>query len=414
VAGLVDHLFRREAGRITAGLVRFLGPAHLGVAEDAVQDALLQAMRLWRFRGLPDHPAAWLARVARHRALDRLRRLQVESRGRERLAAGREPPAPPPVPALAGEVSEDQLRLIFLCCHPDLPRDGRVALTLKVAAGFSARELARAFLIPEATVAQRVVRARQRIRDRGLTLEMPAGPDLAGRLEAVLEVLYLIFNEGYLSRREDTGPIRADLCRESARLAARLAAYSATARPEAHALAALLHLQLSRLPARLDGRGDLVLLDRQDRTLWDREARDRGFRHLARAAAGDRVTPWHLEAAIAAEHARAGNPGEVDWAAILGHYDHLLALSRSPVVALNRAVAVSRVHGPAAGLAALEPLSGEAALGGYALLPAVRGEMLRQTGQRQAAAAAFREALDLPLSASERKLVQRRLASCRD
>lgn len=417
--GLVDHLFRREAGRLVAVLTRCFGPAHLDLAEEVVQEALVRALRRWPFEGVPDEPAAWLFRVARNLALDRLRRSAV-FRGKEaeiRRSLGRDPSAggaPAAVPPqgdvyLEGEVSDDQLRLIFLCCHPELPRDGRVALTLKAVCGFSVREIARAFLARESTVAQRLVRAQRRIRQRRLPFEVPGPAELPERLDAVLEVLYLTFNEGYGASAGDA-LVRADLCREALRLAEHLAGLPGVRGPAVHALAALLAFQASRLPARADAAGEPVLLGEQDRSLWDRRLVARAFAHLERAATGDAVTAYHLQAAIAAHHASAPDAAATDWRAILGLYDQLLAVNPSPVVALNRAVALACLQGPEAGLAALEGIVDHPAVEDYHLLHATRGELLLRAGERAAAAGAFRRALACPSSEPERRFLERRLA----
>ncbi len=406
---MVDHLFRRQAGRMVAVLTRSLGAAHLDLAEEVVQEALVQALRRWPFMGVPDNPAGWLYRVARNLALDRLRR---DARFRERLAEIRrhlpEADEPGGEPALAGEMTHDQLRLIFLCCHPEIPRDGRVALTLKAVCGFGVREIARAFLVRETTVAQRLVRAQRRIRERGLPLEVPGPEEITGRLDSVLEVLYLVFNEGYAAHAGDD-LVREGLCRDALAWCEHLAAAPSTRGPAVHALAALLCFQASRLPARVDAGGNLVLLEDQDRGLWDRPLIARGFRHLERASAGETLDAYHVQAAIAAHHAGAPAHGDTDWPAILALYDRLLEMNPSPVVALNRAVALAQVEGPAAGLEALEAAAGHPALAGYALLPATRGELHRRLGEHAAAAACYREALGRPCSEPERRFLMRRL-----
>lgn len=415
VHGLVDHLFRRQAGRMVAALTRSFGPAHLDLAEEVVQEALLQALRRWPYQGLPDNPAAWLYRVARNLALDRLRRQSLwrgkEGEIRAALAAGGEADTGPEEVRMPGEITGDQLRLIFLCCHPELPENARVALTLKTVCGFGVTEIARAFLAKPATVAQWLVRAQRRIRERGLPFEVPGPAELSERLTAVLEVFYLMFNEGYGASDGDE-LVRRELCAEALRLTEELATLPATGRPEVHALAALLAFQASRLPARVDGDGNLVRLTDQDRRLWDRRLIHRGFAHLERAAAGDHLTAYHLQAAIAAQHAAAPDSGATDWPAILDLYDQLLELNRSPVVALNRAVALARVEGPEAALAALAEIEGHPAVAGYYLFHATRGELLREIGPSEAAARAFRRALTCPASGPERRFLEGKLAAC--
>lgn len=423
VHGLVDHLFRREAGRMVAVLTRSFGPARLDLAEEVVQEALVTALKRWPWSGVPEDPVAWLYRVARNRALDLLRRdgsfRSKEGAIRDALVpprdAGRDAGEIPEGVHLAGEIPDDQLRLIFLCCHPDLPRDGRVALTLKTVCGFSVPEIARAFLTRDATIAQRVVRAQRRIRELGLPFEVPGPTELPERLDTVLEVLYLLFNEGYSAHAGDA-LVRADLCHEALRLARHLALRPDTGNPAVHALAALLAFQASRLPARVDAAGDLVRLEDQDRSRWDRGLIHCGFAHLERAAQGREETTVHLEAAIAAQHAAASRDGApdaagTDWPAILALYDRLLACNPSPVVALNRAVALARVEGPEAGLAALEVLGEAREVRGYHLLPAIRGDLLRRAGRTREAEAAYREALERPCSEPERRFLERRVAA---
>ncbi len=406
VHGLVDHLFRREAGRMVASLTRAFGPAHLALAEEVVQDALLQALKRWPYHGVPDRPVAWLYRVARNQALDRLRRDSTfrgkEAAVREAMALRRSDETQA---HFRGEITDDQLRLIFLCCHPVLARDARVALTLKTAVGFSAREISRAFLVKEAAVAQRMVRAQRLIRERRIPFEVPGPDELEERLEAVLEVVYLIFNEGYGAHQGDE-LVRADLCREALLLIGELSRLPVGDRPEVHALASLMNFQASRLPARLSSTGDLVRLAAQDRSLWDRSLIARGFAHLERAAEGPSVTEYHLQAAIASQHAIAESASETDWPAILSLYDQLVALNPSPVVALNRAVAVARVHGPEAGLQALEEIAEHKALRDYYLLPATKAELYLQAGNRELALGAYRDALRCACSEPERRFLE--------
>ncbi|MEM9594870.1 MAG: DUF6596 domain-containing protein [Acidobacteriota bacterium] len=411
VHGLVDHLFRREAGRLVAALARSFGPAHLDLAEEVVQEAMLKALRVWPFHGVPERPAAWLYRVARNLALDRLRRggtfrgkegeirRRLESRLGGSAAEAR----------FSGEITDDQLRLMFLCCHPVLSQGGRVALTLKAVVGFGVPEIARALLSGETAVAQRVARAKRKVRERGLTLDLPAAEALPARLDAVAEVLYLMFNEGYGAHAGEN-LVRADLCAEARRLVEQLAISPAVAGPELHALAALFAFQASRLPARVGADGELRRLAEQDRSLWDRSLLRRAFAHLERAAAGERMSGYHLQAAIAAQHAAAQSVETTDWRGILGLYDRLLALQPSPVVALNRAVALARVEGPGAGLAALDAIADHPAVAGYYLLPATRGDLLFDSGNLDGARRAFQEALALGCSDPERRFLERRLA----
>lgn len=410
VHGLVDHLFRRQAGRLVASLVRSFGPAHLDLAEEVVQEALVRALKRWPFHGVPDEPAAWLHRVAKNLALDRLRRGRTfadkEPAIRQRLESN-VGQAPDDV-HLAGEIDDDQLRLIFLCSHPELPRDARVALTLKSVGGFSVPEIARAFLVGEATIAQRLVRAKRRIRELCLPFEVPKPSEIDRRRSSVLEVVYLMFNEGYAAHAGER-LIRGDLVDEALRLVVELSRHAFTRSPAVDALAALLFFQASRLPARLDAAGDLVVLAEQDRGLWDRRLIARAFYHLERSAAGEVLSTYHVQATIAAHHAASPSSEATDWPAILALYDELLELDPSPVVALNRAVAVARCRGPRAGLEAVDRVADHPAIADYYLLPATRAELLADLGDIEAAAAAYRRALDGPVSVPERRFLERKL-----
>ena len=297
--------------------------------------------------------------------------------------------------------------MIFMCCHPELSPEASVALSLKAIGGFSVHEIARAFLADEATIAQRLVRAKRQIREKKLSFDLPSGFDLSRRLDSVLDVLYLMFNEGYDAHQGEE-LIRQDLCFESLRLA-RLVAASSVSAPRVHALVALIALQTARLPARTDGVGDLVLLDQQDRARWDERLIAIGFHHFDRSIAGREVSPFHVEAAIAATHTRAATAEETDWTLVLSLYDQLMQLKPSPVVALNRSVAVARVHGAQAALAALDRLDSEPKLRNYYLLPAVRAEFLAELDCREASIAAYREALALAGNAPERRFLQRKI-----
>lgn len=406
-SGLIDHLFRREAGRMVAALTRAFGPENLGLAEDVVQEALVQALRTWPFRGVPENPAGWLIQVAKNRALDLLRRDANLARKEEaiRAWAGSLSPASGPAP---DDGWDDQLRMIFICCQPAVPRDARVALTLKVVGGFGVPEIARAFLAKEATIAQRLVRAKHKIREIRPAFEVPPPAELPEALDAVLEVLYALFNEGHTAGRGEE-LVRHDVCLEAIRLARLVAGHPALDTPKAHALAALLLFQGARLSARVDAEGNLLLLEDQDRSLWDREMLAAGFSHLERSGRGREMSVYHLEAGIAACHAGAPTWEATDWPYILRLYDALLERKPSPVVALNRAVALALVEGPRAGLAALEPLQGDPALAGYLPLHATRGELLARAGETEEAAAAFRDALALEAPEPVRRSLELRL-----
>jgi RNA polymerase sigma-70 factor (ECF subfamily) len=398
---LIDHLFRRQAGRMVAHLTRLLGPAHLDLAEEAVQDTMLRALRTWPYQGVPENPTAWLFRVAHNAAIDaiRRRRLTIEKEEQAMEDVARLATLTPETSEVEEQLRDDELRMIFMCCHPSVARDAAVALSLKTVGGFSVREIARAFLADEAAIAQRLVRAKRLIRERGLTLEMPLGPDLAPRLDAVLDVIYFIFNEGYTAHEGDA-LIRHDLCGEALRLGSLVAA-SSIRQPRVDALVALMAFHAARFPARVDALGDLVLLENQDRGLWDDRLIAQAFHYFDRSIAGDVVSPYHVEAAIAATHARGG-----DWTVILDLYDDLLALNPSPVVALNRAVAVAKVHGPEQGIAALPD---NPKLHRYYLYLAVRGYFLQQLGQLEEAADSLRAALECPCSEPERRFLLRKL-----
>jgi RNA polymerase sigma factor (sigma-70 family) len=423
----IDHLFRRRAGQMVASLTRVFGLEHLQAVEDAVQDALLQALRHWPYRGIPDDPGAWLVAVARNRVLDRLRRhgtwrskLPEIDRAVRSMTGAMPGPGPGGEPGmvpstLAGEgalfdaeLGDDQLRLIFACCHPAIPRSGQVALTLKTVGGFSTAEIARAFLSREATVAQRLVRAKRKLREAGAQLEVPAPRELPERLGAVLEVVYLLFNEGY-SALEGEAAVRTDLCHEAIRLASLLTANPSTSSARAHALAALLCFQGSRLATRTDAAGELLLLEQQDRSRWDRARIARGLRHLAASAHGEEVSELHLEAEIASCHALAPSFAATDWGRILECYDRLLDRRSSPVVALNRAIALRHVASPAAALDEVLRLEKEPTLADYLPYWAARTELLRLAGRHDEMARACRRALELSASAPVRRFLIRRL-----
>jgi RNA polymerase sigma-70 factor (ECF subfamily) len=405
-AELTERLFRRSAGRLVAHLTRSLGTEHLGLAEDAVQDAMLRALQTWPFNGFPADPEAWLFRVARNRALDELRQLARRSRALDTLVG--EPASPP---GMGGApFVDDQLTMMFLACHPALSEPMRVGLTLKVVAGFGVDEIAAAFLVPRGTIQQRLVRAKRVLRATVVPFAMPHEQDLPERLRDVLAVLYLAFNEGYAASAGDA-PVRGELCIEAIHLGTVLAEHPVTNRPEVHALVALMILQASRLPARVDSLGALVLLDEQNRELWDRAAIARGFRHLEQAAAGDCLTSYHLEAGIASCHAMAPSVADTDWSRILAYYDQLLEVDHSPVVRLNRAVAVAMVHGPEAGIRELAGLDRDPRLRRYHLLPAVRARLLERAGRAAEAARGYARAAKLARTTAERDLMERRLAS---
>jgi RNA polymerase sigma-70 factor (ECF subfamily) len=408
---LVEHLFRHQAGQMLAALTHVFGLENLDLAEEVVQDALVQALQVWPFQGIPDDPRAWLVRAARNKALDLLRRQaslrrkgpELERRLREREAR----------PGLAeapgdGELADEQLAMIFAACAPALPPEARVALTLKAVSGFGVDEIARAFLCEPATIAQRLVRAKRRIREAGITLTLPSPPEIPGRLDTVLQVLYLLFNEGYAAHAgEDL--VREDLCGEAIRLAQLLASRPDTGLPKVHALLGLFYFQAARLEARVDGDGNLLLLAEQERSRWDQALLARGIEQLERAAHGDELSEYHLQAAIAAVHATSPSVAQTDWPRLVALYDQLLALAPSPVVALNRAIALSMAEGLQTALASLDELAAEPALKSYYLLPAVRADFLRRLGRTTEAAACYHEALARACTEPERRFLLRRL-----
>lgn len=391
-AARVAEVFREEAGRVTAALVRRFGDFNL--AEDCVQDALVAALETWPRDGVPERPAAWLTTVATRRALNRLDR---DRRHREKLALVAAAPAD-------GE-HDDRLRLILACCHPALSRDAQVGLTLRAVAGFTNAEIARAFVVPEATIAQRLVRAKRKIAGAGIPYRIPSEVELEGRLTVVLDVLYLVFNEGHLATRGEESAHR-DLAEEAAWLAA-LVLRLLPNEPEPMGLLALMKLHLARGPTRFDAGGRMVLLGDQERARWDRALIDQAIGLVERAARQARPGPYQLEAAIAACHAEAPSLDRTDWPQIVVLYDMLLALAPSPVVRCNRAIAAWRVHGPELALRDLDALAGE--LDGYHLFHAARGEILQDLGRREQARAAQLRAFDLTRNPAERALLQRRV-----
>ncbi|HZO44056.1 MAG TPA: RNA polymerase sigma factor [Methylomirabilota bacterium] len=405
----VAEAFRQEYARVVASVLRIA--RDIDLAEEIVQEAFEQALERWPRTGTPDRPGAWLLTTARRRAIDRLRRSRLADSKAEAIAYETALTAGDEIPDVTDPetIADDRLRLVFTCCHPGLPPDSRVALTLKLVGGLSTGEIARAFLVPEPTIAQRLVRAKRTIRDRALPYEVPEGAELADRLPAVLAVVYLIFNEGYAAHSGDA-LVRLDLCEEALRLGHMLVELMPR-ESEVLGLVALMELQTSRAATRADADGNLVLLADQDRSRWDRPRITRGLALLERAGPVARAGPYQLQAAIAACHARAASWEVTDWEAIVMHYQALAEASPSPVVELNRAVAIGFARGPAAGLSALDGIDA-AALRGYHLLPAARADFLRRLGRRSEAAAEYRRALELTDNARERRFYAERVAAC--
>ena len=407
----IDAVWRIESPRLIAGLTRIV--RDVGLAEELAQDALVAAVEQWPESGVPDNPGAWLMATAKHRAIDRLRRnarleRKREEIGRELEAAQKMATA---VPESGGDFGDDLLRLVFIACHPVLSTETRVALTLRLLGGLSTEEIARAFLVPESTVAQRIVRAKRTLTAANVPFEVPAASDLEARLASVLEVIYLVFNEGYSATAGDDW-MRPALCLDALRLG-RLVAELLPREPEAHGLVALMEIQASRTKARVGPAGEPILLLDQNRGQWDQLLIRRGLAALERAEAlGGALGPYALQAAIAACHARARTAEETDWAQIAALYDALAQLAHSPVVELNRAVAYGMAFGPAAGLELADALVSEPALKSYHLLPSVRGDLLAKLGRPDEARSEFERAAALTRNARERDLLLERAAAC--
>lgn len=409
-AGLVEHFFRHETGRLHGALVRLLGVHHLSLAEDIAQEAMLRALQTWSMGGVPPNPAAWITRTAMNLAKDALRHRTMAAGKQDALVTHHEQMTATPAVAweAAQEIRDDALRLMFVCCHPAIAADAQVILALKILCGFGTGEIARAFLASEAAIEKQLTRTKQRIAGAGIAYELPEGADLTPRLDGVLATLYLLFNEGYKASAGDR-LLREELCHEAIRQTALLTAHPVGRTPRAHALLALMLLTAARFPTRLDEHGELLRLHDQDRAKWDQTLIARGLEELARAARGDELSDYHLQAGIAALHCTAPDYASTDWAAILVHYDQLQRIKPSPIVGLNRAVAVAQVHGPQAGLDAIAQIPQLDRLEAQYLLPAVAGELHRRLGNTAAAAEQFRQALQLARTTPERSLLQRLL-----
>jgi RNA polymerase sigma-70 factor, ECF subfamily len=409
----IDAVWRIESPRLIARLARMVGD--IGVAEDLAQDAMVAALERWPASGVPDNPGAWLMATAKHRAIDHFRRNKLLDRkhaelGRE-LEASQDTAAPDLDAAIDDPIGDDLLRLMFTACHPVLSTEARVALTLRLVGGLTTEEIARAFLVPVPTVAQRIVRAKRSLAEAGVAFEVPRGTELAARLSSVLGVVYLVFNEGYTATAGDDW-VRPALCQDALRLG-RILAELAPEEPEVHGLVALMEIQASRLRARVGPSGEPVLLLDQDRARWDHLLIRRGLAALERAdELGGASGPYALQAAIAACHARARTAAETDWARIVALYGQLARIAPSPVVELNGAVAVAMAYGPAAGLERVDALAADPSLEGYHLLPSVRGDLLAKLGRLDEARVEFERAAALTRNARERELLLDRAAGC--
>jgi RNA polymerase sigma factor (sigma-70 family) len=416
ISRLTEHLFRVESGKLVSVLTGVFGIDHLQLAEDVVQEALVRAFRTWPYYGIPKNPAAWITQTAKNLAYDLLRREKLFREKQTEIAVSVELWSGDPVaddsPQFDTEIKDNRLRLIFACCHPLLTQESQTALALKTLCGFSPAEIAKAFLTTEAAIAKRLTRTRQKIRELGIPFEIPSGEEFSGRLNGVLQTLYLLFNEGYKASSGEN-LVREDLCYEAIRLATLLVEHPAVNQPRTHALLALMLLNAARLPARVDAEGNILRLKEQVRSKWIRPMIERGIMHLGQAAAGDELSEYHIQAGIAACHCMAVEYESTDWSRILSLYDQWTEMNNSPVIALNRAVAVAKVNGPQAGMEAVEAIQNRGELDSYYLLYAVLGEFEAQLHHPEAAAAYFRKALELTEVKSERVFLSKRVRALR-
>jgi RNA polymerase sigma factor (sigma-70 family) len=404
VPQLAEHLFRHEAGKLVSVLTGIFGTDRLQMAEDVVQEALIRALQTWPYEGVPNNPAAWLMQTAKHLALDLIRREktfrtkqpELIARAEQRLAGD----GPPPM--FEDEIKHERLRLLFVCAHPALSKEAQTAIALKTLCGLSPAEIAQAFLTTEAAIAKRLTRARQVLQDKQIPFEIPSGAELSARLDSVLHFLYLLFSEGYKASSGDS-LIRAELCGEAIELCSSLAEHPCANVPRTHALLALMLLDASRLPARMDQEGNILRLHEQDRSRWNRKLIGRGMEHLGKAATGKELSEYHLQAGIAACHCAAPDYVSTDWRAILAHYDKWLEITDSPLVALNRAVAVAKVEGAEAGIRAVQLLQS------YYLTHAILGEFDAQLHRFDSAILHLRRARELAALKSEQTFLEKRL-----
>ena len=416
ISRLTEHLFRVEAGKLVSVLTGVFGIDHLQLAEDVVQEALVRAFRTWPYYGIPKNPAAWITQTAKNLAYDLLRREKLFREKQTEIAISVERWSADSVvdesPSFETEIKDDRLRLIFACCHPLIAQESQTALALRTLCGFSAAEIGKAFLTTEAAIAKRLTRTRQKIRELGIPFEIPSGEEFSVRLDGVLQTLYLLFNEGY---KASSGEhlVREDLCYEAIRLATLLAEHPVANQPRTHALVALMLLNAARLPARVDTEGNILRLKEQERSKWSRPMIERGILHLAQAATGAELSEYHVQAGIAACHCMAPDYLSTDWQRILSLYDLWTKMNNSPVIALNRAVAVANVEGPAAGIKAVDAIRNRAELDSYYLLYAVLGEFESQLHHSEAAASYFKKASELAEVKSERVFLSKKVRALR-
>lgn len=398
---------------MVATLTRIFGIEHLTLAEDVVQEALARALQTWPFYGVPQNPSAWIMRASRNLALDVVRREKVFRDKEPEITRLMERESAPPDAMVANEqqIADDRLRMMFVCCHPLISQEDQVALALKTLCAFSPAEIAKAFLTTEAAIAKRLTRAKQKIRDEQVPFAIPEGEELAQRLDGVLRSLYLLFNEGYKASSGDK-LVREDICQEAIRLTGLLVKHPAGNQPKTHALLALMLLNAARIPARVDDDGNLLRLQEQDRSRWNQPMIARGMFHIAQSAAGNEISEYHLQAGIAACHCAARDYGSTDWGQILELYDRLIEFDDSPVVALNRAVALAEVQGPQAGIEAVGAIQNLQSLESYYLLHAVLGEFELRLNHSHAAAAHFRKSLQLAEIKAERTFLSEKLRAC--
>jgi RNA polymerase sigma factor (sigma-70 family) len=415
VSQLVEHLFRHEGAKMVAILTKIFGIEHLNLAEDVVQEALARALQTWPFYGVPKNPSAWIMRASRNLALDVVRRRKVFQNKQAEISRLMDRDGATPDEAIFSEdeISDDRLRLMFVCCHPAIPAEAQVALALKTLCGFSVAEIGHAFLTTEAAIAKRLTRAKQKIHQARIPFEIPTGRELGQRLDSVLRSLYLLFNEGYKASSGEN-LVREELCEEAIRLAELLMSHPAGNQPKTHALLGLMLLNAARNPTRLDSEGNLLRLKEQDRTRWDKSMIARGMFHITQSAAGDELNEYHLQAGIAACHCAAKDYESTNWQQILLLYDRLIEFDQSPVVALNRAVAFANIRGPKAGLQAVKSIRDLNKLSSYYLLYAVQGEFEMRSGNLRVAAEQFRKSFELADTKSERAFLLKRLQRCVD